>query len=269
MMELLLDSLYRARMGVRAHMRTVRVSLESAAGEVTQLGGWHAFRTGEWLPRLVRHAFRHYYERADRPSLARTHGSRDTELLAERMIVQSAKDAAVLGAVVGVIVSLDEAVAIMTAGEAGLGLPANLTIAFFGIAGEAVLLVRTQLQLVAGLARVYDVSLGSEAPEDISAMLASTLGMSILETGEQAAKKVRSRLVNKFPGYVGKEVFGRIPGLGQRAGIKLFERNLMKYGAPVASLVIASSWNYATTRAVGRTAQRHLRGAAAIRAIGE
>jgi uncharacterized protein (DUF697 family) len=217
------------------------------------------------LPRLIRRAFRHYYEEVDRAALERAYASRDRNVVAARLIRASAKDAALLGGIVGAIVSADEVVAILSAGEGGLGIPANLAIACLGIAGEAVLLARVQLQLVASLSRLYEIPGRPEAVEEISAILASALGTSLAETGRRARNRVRTRLTMRVPGYVGKEALGGVPRLGRRVGIKLFERNVVKYGAPVVSLLIGSSWNYLTTRTVGRAAQRHLQAIAVAR----
>jgi uncharacterized protein (DUF697 family) len=180
------------------------------------------------------------------------------------MILTSAKDAALLGAIVAAIVSVDEVVAIVTVGEGGVGLPANLAIAFIGVASEAVLLARIHLQLLARLAKLSGVSLGPQAPDAISAILASALGMSVVQKGRRATKRVRARLARSM----GKEALSGISRLGQRSGIEMFERNIMKYGVPVASLVIGTSWNFVTTKTIGSTAQRYLRALAGAREVG-
>src|SRR5713101_4967538 len=80
------------------HITALRLRLETAKGEVSELGGWGAFKNGEWLPRLIRQAFLRYYEEADGgASRATARSSREIEVIAERMILTSAKDAALLG----------------------------------------------------------------------------------------------------------------------------------------------------------------------------
>ena len=94
---------------------TIRKRLEEAKQEYDELGGWKAFKSGEWLWLLIQKSFKNYWERATVEYFRAKYGTADAEKIAEKLIVVAAKNAAILGAVTGAIVSTDEIVAIVTA----------------------------------------------------------------------------------------------------------------------------------------------------------
>jgi len=240
---------------------TLKARWDAAKKDVLQLGGWEGFKSGAWLLRLVQRCFRNYYERAHADYFRTKYPSLDSDALAQKLTKVAARNASLLGAFVGAAVSADEIVALITAGEGGVGLPANIAIAFAAIAGEAVLLVRMQLQLVANLAKLYGVPLDPDDPEDILTILAFAVGGSAAEAAGKLGMKVGGRLTERaVRKYVSKELLAAIKSLGQKIGFKILQRTIIKYAVPLASMVIGAGWNYLATRAVGKIARKHLLG---------
>jgi hypothetical protein len=88
---------------------------------------------------------------------------------------------------------------------------------------------------------------------------AGRLGMKV---GAQAARGLVER-------YVGRESLLPWKRLGQRVGARMFRKTVAKYAVPLVSVGIGAGWNYLSTRAVGRLAQRHFRARAKALLAGE
>lgn len=232
--------------------------LKSTKKEVEDLGGLSAFKNGDWLFRLVQKSFRNYWDRANPEYLRKKYPSKDDAFIIKKLTKIAAKNAALIGGVTGAVVSADEVVAVLTGAEGGVGLPANVAVAAMAIAGEAVLLVRFQLKLVANIGKIYNIPLDPEDPEDILTILAFAAGGSVAETagkfGMKIGKKVTTMVVKEV---LSREALAVIKRLFARLGIKIMQRTIMKYAVPLASIGIGSGWNYLSTRAVGKVAARH------------
>lgn len=238
---------------------TLRRKLEEAKRDVSELGGWAAFKSGEWLLLLVQKTFRNYYERANVDYLTAKYGSRDPDFIGRKLTTVTAANGWILGAIVGAAVSTNEVLAIITAGGGGVSLPVNVMIAFTTIAAEAVLLVRMQLQLVANLAKLYGVPLDLDDPEDILTILAFAVGGAVAEAAGKAGMKVGRKLTEQaIRRRVSKQVLEGIKSVGRKLGVKILQRTILKYALPLASMGIGSSWNYLATKAVGKIAKKHL-----------
>ena len=236
----------------------IRKKWGEAKKEIMELGGWQGFKSGAWLLRLIRKSFGNYYERANAAYFRKKYPSLDNDAIAKKLIRVAARNSAILGAVVGAAVSTNEIIAIVTASGGGVILPASITIALAAIAGEAVLLVRIQLQLVANLARLHGVPLDPDDPEDILTILAFAVGGSVAELAGKAGMKIGGRLTEKaVRRYVSKSVLAAIKMIGRKLGIKILQRTIIKYAVPLVSMGIGSVWNNIATRAVGRLARKH------------
>jgi len=238
---------------------SVREFLEESKSEVTEFGGWQSFKSGEWLLRLIQKSFKNYYERANAEYFWTKYASKDEDYIADKLISVAAKNASILGAIVGAAVSTDEIIGLITGGEGGIGIPANVAIAFTAVAGEAITLVKFQLQLVANLSRVFSVPLDPDDPEDILTILAFAIGGSLSEAAGKAGMKIGGNFTEKMiKQYIKKEVLKTIQDLGKKIGVKILQRTIIKYAVPLVSIGIGSSWNYTSTKAVGKIARRHL-----------
>jgi len=239
--------------------RKLRRKLEEARREVKELGGWAAFKSGEWLLSLIQKTFRNYYERANVEYFTAKYGSRDPDFIARKLTTVAAANGAILGAVVGAAVSTNEILTIITAGGAGISLSANVGIAFTTIAAEAVLLVRMQLQLVANMAKLYGVPLDLDDPEDILTILAFAVGGSVAEAAGKAGMKVGRKFTEQaIRRHVSRHVLEGIKSVGRKLGVRILQRTILKYALPLVSMGIGSSWNYTATKAVARIAKKHL-----------
>jgi uncharacterized protein (DUF697 family) len=238
----------------------IRRLLETTKREYAELGGWSAFKSGEWLWLLIQRSFRNYWERATVEYFCEKYGTTDPDKVAGKLITVAAKNAAILGVLTGAAVSTDEIVAILTAAEGGIGLPANLAIAAVALSAEAILLVRFQLQLVANLGKLYRVPLDPDDPEDILTILAFALGGSAADMAGKAGAKIGGKL----GGRAAKVVFSRdllafFERLAAKVGVKILQRTIVKYVVPIVSIGIGTGWNYIATRAVGRIAVKHFK----------
>jgi hypothetical protein len=133
---------------------SLRARLYGAKEAVVKLGGLHAFRTGEWVLNVISGSFRKYYERADGEYFRKKYPGRNTAFISRKLISVACKHATLIGTVVGAMVSADELVGLATAGELGVGIPANMAIALTTISAESVQVFRIQLKLVAELYRL-------------------------------------------------------------------------------------------------------------------
>jgi len=238
----------------------IRKWLEEAKREYDVLGGWKAFKSGEWLWLLIQKSFKNYWERATVEYFRAKYGTADAENIAEKLIAVAAKNAAILGAITGAAVSIDETVAIVSAGEGGIGLPANIALAVAAFSAEAILLVRFQLQLVANLGKLYGAPLDPDDPEDILTILAFAFGGSVAAAAGTGGMKIGGKITETIIKMVfSKDVLAFLKKIAAKIGVKILQRTIVKYTVPIASIGIGAGWNYRATRAVGRIAIRHFK----------
>ena len=238
--------------------KSMRRQWKEAIKDVEKLGGWEAFISGVWLYNYIKKSFMNLYERSDPDFFRNKYSSFDDEKIIQKLITVTARKAAILGGIVGAAVTADEIVAIITAGGGGVGLPANVAIAFAAIAGEAVLLTRMQLKLVANIAKLYGVPLDSDDPEDIITIIAFAIGGSMAEVASKAGLELGGKLTKTtIKQTIKKEVLAAIQRVASKLGYKILQRTTIKYAVPVASMGIGSGWNYFSTRAIGKITKKH------------
>jgi len=238
----------------------LRQDFEWAKDALSGLGGWAGLKSGNWFYEFARSTFRTYYERATPEYLQEKYPGEDAEFIADRLIRVAAKNAMLLGSLTGVAISADEMAGLLTAGEGGVGLPGNILLGLAAIGAELVLLVKFQLQMVAGLARLYGVELDAEDPEDLLTVFTFALGGSIADQAGRMGMRVGARATRQMvERRMRRELFVPWKMIGKRVGAKLASRSLVKYAVPMVSVGIGAAWNYATTRAMGRLARRHFR----------
>lgn len=237
---------------------SIKEQFRNVKDEIKELGGLPAFKSGEWLFLLIQKSFRNYWERANAEYFRNKYSSQDEDFLAKKLTKVAARNAALIGAATGAAVSTDEIVGLVTAGEGGIGIPANVVIAFTAMASEAVLLVRLQLKLVANLGKLYDMPLDPDDPEDILTILAFAVGGSAAEAAGKLGMKVGGNLAKVVvKKYISKEVLEALKRVGAKIGIKILQRTILKYAVPLASIGIGTGWNYVSTKAVSKIAKNH------------
>lgn len=238
----------------------IRKRLERAKREYEDIGGWNALASGEWLWILIERSFKDYWERANVEYFCSKYGTTDPEKVSAKLVSVASRNAALLGAVTGAAVSADEIYALLKAakGKGGLSLPANLAVAATAIGGEAVLLMRLQLQLVANLGKLYGVPLDPDDPEDILTIIAFAIGGSAAEAAGKAGVKIGGKLGGRAAKAIfSKELLATLKRVGAKAGIKILQRTIVQFAVPLVSIGIGLGWNYTATKAVSRLAIRH------------
>ena len=236
----------------------VRKELEWAKDALAGLGGWAGLKSGKWFYEFARSTFRTYYARATPEYLKEKYPGEDAESIADRLIHVAAKNALLLGSVTGAAISADELAGLVTAGEGGVGIPGNILLGLAALGAELVLLVRFQLQMVAGLARLYGVELDADDPEDVLTVFTFALGGSLADQAGRLGMRLGARATRRMvERHVRREMFAPWRLLGERVGARLVSRSLLKYAVPMVSVGIGAAWNYASTRAMGRLARRH------------
>lgn len=239
----------------------LRNQLEDAGKTVEELGGLPAFKSGRWLLDLIKKSFKNYWERANADYFRAKYKSKDTDFIVSRLTEVAARNAALVGALTGAVVSTDEIVGFFTGGEGGIGIPANVAIALAAIASESVVLVRIQLQLVANIGKLYGVSLDPNDPEDILTILAFAVGGAAAEEAGRFGMKVGGKLAaNLTKKYISKDVLNILKRVGAKLGVKILQRTILKYVVPLASIVVGTGWNYVATKSVGKIAREHFLG---------
>lgn len=236
----------------------IKQQLSKAKSDYKEVGGWSSFKSGQWLWQIIQKSFANYWENANVEYFETKYGTKDKAKLSQKLIAVTAKNSAILGGVTGAAISTDEITAIVTGAEGGVGLPANITIAAAAIGGEAILLIRFQLQLVANLGKLYGVPLDPNDPEDILTILAFALGGSAADTAGKFGMKVGGKLAGRAAKAVfKKETLAAFKRIAAKVGVKVLQRSIVKYTIPIASIVIGTGWNYASTRTVAKIAIKH------------
>ncbi|HMD30907.1 MAG TPA: EcsC family protein [Candidatus Acidoferrales bacterium] len=242
----------------REDAASLREDWEWAKGALSGLGGWAGLKSGSWFYDFARSTFRTYYERATPEYLQEKYPGKDAEFIADKLISIAAKNAMLLGSVTGAAISADELAGLLTAGEGGVGIPANILLGLAAAGAELVLLVRFQLQMVAGLARIYGVDLDPDDPEDVLTIFTFALGGSIADRAGRLGMRVGARATRRMvEKQMKREMLAPWKLLGERVGARLASRSLAKYAVPMVSVGIGAAWNYAATRGLGRLARRH------------
>lgn len=216
--------------------------------------------SGHWLLEWIRGIFKTFWEQANVEYYQALYDTDDTEEIADRLIRWFARNASFLGALTGVLMSVDEVIAFATGGEGGIGLPVNILIAILVLSMETVLLIRFQLALVACLGKVYGMPLDPNDPEDVLTIFAYALGGSAANAAGAAGMKVGGKLVARIAKSVAqKEAVSTLEGIAGRLGLRFLGLAMVKYAIPLVSIGIGIGANYLATKAVGNIAKRHLR----------
>jgi len=173
--------------------------------------------------------------------------------IADILTTVTVRYATIAGAVAGASATANQIAALSSA-----GMTAAL---FFGsIGAEMLYLSQIQMRLVLDLSVVYDLHLDPEDPEDVLMIFGYALGVTPTEMvgkGLQIAAGAGAKGVVKK--YISKGTLKSLQDFARRLGFKILQRTILKYAVPVASAAVGSSYNYATTKSVGRIAKAHFK----------
>ena len=247
---------------MRLSKKRLKEMFDNAKAEIEELGGREAFiKTGDWVLALIKKSFRNYFEKANIEYFRSKYSNGDNEYIASKLISLSAKNASLLGGITGAAITADEIIAIATGGEGGIGLPANIAIAVTALSAEAIVLIRIQLKLIAELAKLYEVPLDPEDPEDILIIFGYAVGGAAVEELGKLGVKIGGKLTERsIKKYISNEVLAAFKSIGRKIGMKILQRSIIKYAVPLASISIGAGWNFASTKSVGAIGKKHMLG---------
>jgi uncharacterized protein (DUF697 family) len=162
--------------------------------------------------------------------------------------------------------SADEALAIATAGEGGLGLPVNILIAIFALTVDTIMLIRIQLSLVACLGRLYVAPLDPDDPADILTIFAYAAGGVAAKAAGKAGMKVGGKVAGRVAkSVIQKEAMSVLTRVSEKVGIRILQSAAIKYSLPVVSIGLGMIVNFFAIGIMGQVARRHMKELAAVR----
>jgi hypothetical protein len=239
---------------------SIRAALKAAKDRIAEIGGLKAFRNNEWLLNLVEKTLTNYIQQATPEFFRSKYPDLSNDQIAQKLVDLACKNAALAGGLTGAAISADELLAFFTAGEAGIGVPANIAICLTAIATEALFVTGLQLQLAARLAVLYEVPLQMDDPEDIWVILAFASGGGLAEWAGKEGMQVGRRLSESaVRQYIRKEVLEFLQQIAKKLGYKLLRRTIINAVVPGVSIAIGAFWNKKTTRKVGEIAIEHFK----------
>lgn len=103
------------------------------------------------------------------------------------------------------------------------------------------------------------MQLDADDPEDMMMIFGYALGIApteMLGKGIQVATRGATEYAVRK--YVSKGTLKAIQDFGKRIGIRILQKSILKYTVPVVSAVVGSSYNYVTTKTLGRIAKSHI-----------
>jgi tellurite resistance protein len=203
-------------------------------------------RDGGWFLKLLLQVGKAYDRNARAAYFLKKYPGLPKDEIADTLISVATRYAAIVGAVTG------------TAATAGViaGLPsggASLAIMAGAIGAEMVGLAVLQMKLVLDMSVIYDLQLDSDDPEDMLMVFGYALGVAPAEAIGHGLGKAGVAFTSR------RATLSAMQKFGQRLGLRVLQRTILKYAAPVASAGIGSVYNYVATKSLGEIAKRHLR----------
>ncbi len=210
-------------------------------------------KSGEWFTQLLQKVIRAYDRNATAAYFQKKYPGLPPDEIAEILTSVTVRYATIAGAVTGVVASANQISALASAG---------MTAAIFvgAIGAEMLYLAQIQMRLVLDLSVVYDLQLDPEDPEDVMMIFGYALGVTptaMLGRGLQVAAGAGAKGAVKQ--YISKGTLKAVQDFARRLGIRILQKTILKYAVPLASAAVGSSYNYVTTKSVGRIAKAHLK----------
>lgn len=208
---------------------------------------------GQWFLKLLAHVTRVYNRNARASYFQKKYPGLPADDIADILISLATRYAAITGGVTGAATTVG-VVAAIPSGAATLAL-------FVGsIGAEMLTLAGIQMRLVLDMATVYDLQLDTEDPEDVLMIFGYALGIAPTQAVSSGlSKAVPVATAHSVRKYVSKGTLDAVQKFGQRIGIRILQKTIIKYAIPVVSAGIGSTYNYVTTKSVGEIAKRHLK----------
>ena len=234
-------------------LKTQVVSELNEAKQLAKSLKFDEVKNGEWFIHLLRKVIQTYDRNARATYFQQKYPGLSLDEIADILTSVSVRYATIAGAIAGGAATANQIAALSSAG---------MTAALFigSIGAEMLYLARIQMRLVLDLSVIYDLQLDPEDPEDILMIFGYALGVTpteMLGKGIQVAAGAATKGAVKK--YISKGTLKTIQDFARRLGFKILQRTILKYAVPVASAAVGSSYNYVTTKSVGRIAKAHLK----------
>ena len=210
-------------------------------------------KSGEWFIKLLQQIVRAYDRNARATYFQKKYPGLPPDEIADILTSVTVKYATIAGAIAGGAATANEIAAISSAG---------LTVPLFvgTIGAEMLYLSNIQMRLVLDMSLLYDLQLDPEDPEDILMIFGYALGVAPTEiVGKGLQVTARAGTTSTIKTVIRKETLEALKQFGKRLGFTIFQRSIIKYAVPVASAAVGSSYNYLTTKSVGKIAKIHFK----------
>jgi tellurite resistance protein len=210
-------------------------------------------KSGQWFIKLLQQVVRAYDRNARATYFQKKYPGLPPDEIADILTSVTVKYATIAGAIAGGAATANEIAAISSAG---------LTVPLFvgTIGAEMLYLSNIQMRLVLDMSLLYDLQLDPEDPEDILMIFGYALGVAPTEiVGKGLQVTARAGTTSTIKTVIRKETLETLKQFGKKLGIKILQRDIIKYAVPVASAAVGSSYNYLTTKSVGQIAKVHFK----------
>ncbi len=208
-------------------------------------------QSGQWFLSLLSKIADTYDRNARAEYFQQKYPGLSPDEITDILISVTVKYAAIAGGIAGAAVTANQIAALSSAG-------ATVALMAGSIGAEMIYLAHIQMRLVLDISVLYDLQLDPDDPEDILMVFGYAMGVLPVDMlGKGIQKAAASGTQHAIRKYISKGALKSIQEFGKRIGIKILQRSIIKYTVPVVSAAIGSSYNYFTTKTVGRVAKSH------------
>ena len=210
-------------------------------------------RSGAWFVSLLQRVVRSYDRNARAQYFQQKYPGLPADEIADILTSVTVRYTAIAGGIAGASATANQ---LTTVASAGMTAPL-----FFGTIGsEMIYLSYIQMRLVLDLSVVYDLQLDPDDPEDVLMVFGYALGVAPTELiGAGARKAAGAGTATVIKKYISKDILKAVQNFARKLGFKILQRTILKYAVPVASAAVGSTYNYTTTRSLGKIAKTHLK----------
>lgn len=199
-------------------------------------------KSGEWFVSLLQKVVSTYDRNARAEYFQQKYPGLPPDEIADLLTSAAVRNVTIAGAISGAAATSSQIATLVSATT--LVSAKTKASVVDSIEAEMVYLARIQMRLVLDLSVVYDLQLDLEDLEGTLTVFGYALG-------------VAPTTVKK---YISKGTLKAIQDFARRLGSKSWQQAILKHAVlPVGSAAVGSSYNYATTRSVGKIAKTHFR----------
>ena len=210
-------------------------------------------KSGKWFYELFLKFIQSYNRNVRAEYFQQKYPGLPADEIADILTSVTVKYAVVAGAITGAAATANQIAAL---GSAGM----TVVVMAGAIGSEMIYLSRLQMRLVLDLSVVYDLQLDPDDPEDILMIFGYALGVAPSDLlGKGAAMAAGAGAKYAIRKYISKGTLKAIQDFARKIGIKILQRTIIKYTVPVVAAVAGGSYNYVTTKSIGKIAKTHIK----------